>query len=462
MIHSFKLLGKFIVVDVNSGAVHDVDEICYDVIDVINNLNSYTDYKSIIEALNDKQSGKYDLKDVNTIRTIEESITEVKELIEQGQLFTEDAYMNNIPVHGKHTQVKALCLHISHNCNLKCKYCFAREGTFGGDRLNMTPQVGKAAIDFVVAASQKRKNIEIDFFGGEPLLNFDTVKEIIDYALSLEEENNKHFNFTLTTNGILLDDEKLEYINKNIDNIVLSIDGRRETNDKMRKKYDGTGCYDTILPKFIKTAESRNQDRYYVRGTYTAENLDFSQDVLHLADKGFRQISVEPVVASDGCGYELKQEHLEKLYSEYENLAQEYIKRFDTDKWFNFFHFMVDLEQGPCVYKRLAGCGAGHEYVAVTPTGDIFPCHQFADKEELKLGNVYDGVLKNDISDTFKNSNIYTKSDCTDCWAKFYCSGGCPANAYNFNADINKPYKIACDLEKKRVECALWIAATRS
>jgi len=350
-----------------------------------------------------------------------------------------------------------MCLHISHDCNLRCRYCFAGTGSFGGERMNMSPETGRRAIDFLIKQSGNRRNLEIDFFGGEPLLNFNTVKEVVDYALGKEKEHNKKFKFTLTTNAVLLNEEHRKYINGNIQNIVLSIDGRKETNDRMRFRVDGRGTYEDILPKIMDIAESRNQDNYYVRGTFTRENLDFSGDVLHLADMGFKQVSVEPVVAAKDSGYDLREEDLPVLYGEYESLAKEYVRRMKDGNSFNFFHFMIDLSQGPCVAKRLGGCGSGHEYVAVTPEGDIYPCHQFVGMAEFKMGSVYDEGLNRDIRDTFKNSNVYTKEECRGCWAKFYCSGGCAANAFQFNGSINVPYKIGCELEKKRVECALWI-----
>lgn len=323
----------------------------------------------------------------------------------------------------------------------------------------MSLEVGKKAIDFLISESGNRKNLEIDFFGGEPMMNFDVVKGIIEYARQKEKEHNKNFRFTLTTNGLLLNDENIKYINENMQNIVLSIDGRKEVNDRMRIRIDGSGCYDDILPKFKYVAESRNQDNYYVRGTFTRENMDFSNDVLHLADEGFRQISVEPVVAAKDSGYDLREEDLPRLFEEYEKLAYEYVKRRKEGNWFNFFHFMIDLTQGPCIVKRLTGCGSGHEYLAVTPEGDIYPCHQFVGNEKFKMGNVKEGVLNRDIQNYFKNSNVYTKKECDSCWAKFYCSGGCAANSYNFHKDINTVYKVGCELEKKRVECALWIKA---
>jgi uncharacterized protein len=313
------------------------------------------------------------------------------------------------------------------------------------------------AVDFLIEQSGGRRNLEIDFFGGEPMMNFEAVKKIIEYALSKEKESGKKFKFTLTTNALLLKDEHISYINENIQNIVLSIDGRKETNDRMRYRVDGKGSYDTIMPVIKKVAESRDQTNYYVRGTFTRENLDFSKDVLHLADQGFRQISVEPVVAARDTGYDIREEDLPFVFEEYEKLASEYVVRNKGEGWFNFFHFMIDLSQGPCVAKRLGGCGSGHEYLAVTPEGDLYPCHQFVGMEDFKIGTVFDGIINSNIRDTFKNSNIYTKGKCSDCWAKFYCSGGCAANAYQFNNDINTPYSIGCELEKKRVECALWV-----
>ena len=455
MIHAFRIFDTNIVADVNSGAVHLLDNLSFD---ILCNLNeNRNDNEKIsedeIKAVADILSCKYGEDDIR------EAVIEINQLIDEGQLYSEDVYKEYLPLWDRKSVIKALCLHICHDCNLRCKYCFASTGDFGGARMMMTKEVGRAAIDFVIRESAGRRNIEVDFFGGEPLMNFDTVKDIVEYARAKEKEFNKHFRFTITTNAILLNDENMKYINENMDNVVLSIDGRKETNDRMRYRVDGSGSYDSILPKLIKMAEIRNQQNYYVRGTYTRENLDFSEDVLHLADLGFKQISVEPVVANKDSGFDLREEDLERLYTEYENLAKEYAKRFNTDNWFNFFHFMIDLSQGPCIAKRLSGCGSGHEYVAVTPEGDIYPCHQFVGNEDFKMGSVFEDEFNKDIQDTFKNSNVYTKGDCEKCWAKFYCSGGCAANAYQFNGDINKPYAIACDLERKRVECALWLNA---
>lgn len=443
MIHKYSMFGTNIVVDVNSGAVHEVDDITYNILDY------FEDYDKAY--ILDKLSDKYDVGD------IEEAYDELKMLEDNGTLFSQDIYEQYIPSWNKKHVVKALCLHISHDCNLRCKYCFAGTGNFGGERINMSRDVGIAAIDFLVKESGNRKNLEVDFFGGEPLINFDTVKAVVEYARSIEDKYNKHFNFTITTNGILLNDDIKEYINKHMGNVVLSIDGRKTTNDKMRCRVDGSGSYDSILPKFKDIAKSRNQDKYYVRGTFTRENLDFSEDVLHLADEGFKQISVEPVVAAKDTGYDIRQEDLPKLFSEYEKLAKEYVKREKEGKWFNFFHFMIDLTQGPCIAKRLSGCGSGSEYLAITPEGDIYPCHQFVGMKDFKMGNVLDHTFNKDIQNKFGACNVYTKEECKKCWAKFYCSGGCLANSYQFKNTINSVYDIGCELERKRVECALWI-----
>ena len=356
----------------------------------------------------------------------------------------------------------ALCLHIAHDCNLACRYCFAEEGEYHGRRALMSFEVGKKALDFLVANSGNRVNLEVDFFGGEPLMNWDVVKQLVEYGRSLEKPNNKKFRFTLTTNGILLNDEILEFVNKEMGNIVLSIDGRKEINDKMRPFRGGQGSYDIIVPKFQKVAESRDQMNYYVRGTFTHNNLDFSKDVLHLADLGFKQISVEPVVAQPTDDYAIREEDIPILKEEYDKLAVEMIKRKKEGKAFNFFHFMIDLQGGPCVAKRLSGCGSGTEYLAVTPWGDLYPCHQFVGNEKFLMGNVDTGVVRDDIRDEFKCCNVYAKDKCKKCFAKFYCSGGCAANSYNFHGNINDAYDIGCELQRKRIECAIMLKAAEA
>lgn len=392
---------------------------------------------------------------------IRECISEVKELVEDGQLFTEDIYEPFVEKfkEKRQTVVKALCLHIAHDCNLACKYCFAEEGEYHGRRALMSFEVGKKALDFLVANSGNRVNLEVDFFGGEPLMNWDVVKQLVAYGRSLEKPNNKKFRFTLTTNGVLLNDEVMEFVNKEMSNVVLSLDGRKEVNDRMRPFRTGKGSYDLIVPKFQKLAESRNQTNYYIRGTFTRNNLDFSEDVKHFADLGFKQMSIEPVVGPEEDPYSIREQDLPQIMEEYDKLALEYIDRYKKGNGFNFFHFMIDLTQGPCVYKRLSGCGSGTEYLAVTPWGDFYPCHQFVGNEDFLMGNVDEGITKPEIVKEFGNCNVYSKEKCKNCFAKFYCSGGCAANSYNFHGTINDAYDIGCEMQRKRVECSIMIKA---
>ena len=446
MVHQYKNNGYNIVLDVNSGAIHVVDDVTYDVIELFEDNSA----KEIIEKLVDRYPQT----------EIEEAIQEVNELKDNEELFTEDTYKERIiDFKKRQTVVKALCLHIAHDCNLACRYCFAEEGEYHGRRALMSYETGKQALDFLIANSGSRRNLEVDFFGGEPLMNWDVVKQLVAYGRQQEKLHDKHFRFTLTTNGVLLNDEIMEFANKEMDNVVLSIDGRKEVHDRMRPFRKGAGSYDLIVPKFQKFAESRHQDKYYVRGTYTHFNTDFSKDVLHLADLGFKQISVEPVVAQPTDEYALKDSDLPVLFDEYDRLAAEMVKRNKAGNGFNFFHFMIDLEGGPCVAKRLSGCGSGTEYLAVTPWGDFYPCHQFVGNEKFLLGNVDDGIVKTEICDEFKCCNVYAKEKCRDVDARFYCSGGCAANAYNFHGDILKTYETGCELQKKRVECAIMIKA---
>ena len=449
MVHQYKNNGYNIVLDVNSGAIHVVDDISYEVIALFEECTA----DEIVNKLQDKFP----------VDEIREAIAEVQELKDAEELFTEDAYENYIMDFKKRpTVVKALCLHIAHDCNLACKYCFAEEGEYHGRRALMDYETGKQALDFLIANSGLRRNLEVDFFGGEPLMNWDVVKQLVAYGRQQEKIHDKHFRFTLTTNGVLLDDEVMEFANREMDNVVLSIDGRKEVHDKMRPFRKGAGSYDLIVPKFQKFADSRNQQRYYVRGTFTHHNLDFSKDVLHLADLGFKQISVEPVVAQDTDDYALREEDLPILFEEYDNLTAEMVRRKKEGNDFNFFHFMIDLEGGPCVAKRLSGCGSGTEYLAVTPWGDLYPCHQFVGNEKFLMGNVWDGVTATEIRDEFKCCNVYAKEKCRNCFAKFYCSGGCAANSYNFHGKITDAYDVGCALEKKRVECAIMIKAAEA
>mgnify|MGYP000445909084 CR=1 FL=1 len=448
MVHQYKMGGYNIVIDVNSGAIHVVDDMTYDMIEMYEN----SDKESIFAEMAKRYPKQQD--------DIVECWDEMQELIAAEELFTKDSYEPYITDFAKRpTVVKALCLHIAHDCNLACQYCFAEEGEYHGKRELMSYEVGKKALDFLVANSGNRRNLEVDFFGGEPLMNFQVVKDLVAYGRSLEKEHDKNFRFTLTTNGVLLDDDIMEFANKEMGNVVLSIDGRKEVHDRMRPFRKGAGSYDLIVPKFQKFAESRHQDKYYVRGTFTHNNLDFSKDVLHLADLGFKQISVEPVVAQDTDSYAIREEDLPQLMEEYENLALEMVRRHGTEEEFNFFHFMIDLEGGPCVAKRLSGCGSGTEYLAVTPTGDLYPCHQFVGNTDFLMGNVDDGVVNTDLRDEFKSCNVYAKEKCRECFARFYCSGGCAANSYNFHGDIHNAYDIGCALQKKRVECAIMIKA---
>ncbi len=446
MVHMYRNNGYNIVLDVNSGSVHVVDDMTYDIV------SRYEDHsrEEITEALASDWPRE----------EILEACDEVDELIADGLLFSEDVYSSHISeLPDREPVVKALCLHIAHDCNLACRYCFAGEGEYSGHRELMSPEVGKAALDFLISHSGNRRNLEVDFFGGEPLMNWEVVKELVRYGREQEKIFDKNFRFTLTTNGVLLNDEIMEFANREMGNVVLSIDGRQEINDHMRPFRNGRGSYDIILPKFQRFAESRNQDKYYVRGTYTHYNPDFSEDVLHLADLGFKQISVEPVVAEDSEEYALREEDLPKLFDEYDRLAAEFVRREREGNGFNFFHFMIDLEGGPCAVKRLAGCGSGTEYLAVTPWGDLYPCHQFVGNEEFLMGNVWDGVTREDLRGAFADVNVLSKDKCRDCFAKFYCSGGCAANAFHFSGDISGTYEIGCELQKKRIECAIMIKA---
>ena len=462
MIHQYQNNGYNIVLDVNSGAVHVVDQEAYDVIAVLNEMNAEHTPETL-KAPETETVLKEKLGDRYTEEDLKDILDAVTELTEQGRLFTKDIYENLIGiVKQRKTVVKALCLHIAHDCNLACQYCFAEEGEYHGRRALMSYEVGKKALDFLVANSGSRRNLEVDFFGGEPLLNFDVVKKLVAYGREIEKEKDKHFRFTLTTNGVLLNDDIIEFANQEMDNIVLSIDGRKEVHNHMRPFKNGTGSYDFIIDKFKKVAESRNQQKYYVRGTFTHNNLDFVEDVLHLADEGFEQISVEPVVADPNEPYAIRPEDIPQICEGYDILAKEMLARKKQGKGFNFFHYMIDLSGGPCVYKRLSGCGSGTEYLAVTPWGDLYPCHQFVGEEQFCLGNVDDGVVNTDMRDTFKLCNVYAKEECRNCFAKFYCSGGCAANAYHCHGDINKPYETGCELQRKRVECAIMLKAAEA
>lgn len=458
MIHQYRNNGYNIVLDVNSGAVHVVDELCYDAIAHLA-AGEEPDLAALEkpETLEGLQEALGDRYEAGQIR---EAWEDIKELTQEGRLFTRDVFEPMIDqVKQRKTVVKALCLHIAHDCNLACKYCFAEEGEYHGRRALMSYEVGKKALDFLIASSGNRRNLEVDFFGGEPLMNWQVVKDLVAYGRQQEKLHDKHFRFTVTTNGVLLNDEIQEFINKEMDNVVLSLDGRKEVNDAMRPFRSGKGSYDLIVPKFQKLADSRNQERYYVRGTFTRNNLDFSNDVLHFADLGFKQMSIEPVVGDESDPYAIREEDIPKICEEYDRLAKIMIEREKEGKGFNFFHFMIDLEGGPCVSKRLSGCGSGTEYLAVTPWGDLYPCHQFVGQEEFLMGNVDEGITRPEIADEFRSCSVYSKEKCRNCFAKFYCSGGCMANAYNFHGTIHEAYDIGCEMQRKRVECAIMMKA---
>ena len=443
-IHKFYLNNKYIVLDVNSGAVHIVDKIVYDILDYYENRS--------LEEIIDLLSSLYG---ENEIRDVYE---EVKYLETEGLLFSEPTDISKLS-YNEDNVVKAMCLHIAHDCNLKCNYCFASQGNFKGERSMMTLDVGKKSLEFLAKNSGNRRNLEVDFFGGEPLMNFELVKDLVGYGRELEVEYNKNFRFTITTNGLLLDEDKIDFINENMDNIVLSLDGRKEVNDNMRKTINDEGSYEIILPKIKAMVEKRGDKDYYIRGTFTSKNIDFSNDALDFYKQGFKKISIEPVVTSEEMDYALREEDLEAVLAEYEKLSKDYIDIKRKDEDFYFFHFMVDLSQGPCIIKRAVGCGAGSEYLAITPEGDLYPCHQFVGEEQFKLGTVNSGIKNTELRDVFKNANVNNKEECRSCWARFYCSGGCHANAFYAHNDLMKPYEIGCKMEKKRIECAISVVA---
>lgn len=448
MIHQYKMGGYNIVLDPNSGSVHSVDEVAYDIIGMCESHTPEEITKEIVD--------RYGEKEGVTPEDVAEVLNDIETLKKEGKLFSEDTYQNlAIDFKNRPTVIKAMCLHIAHDCNLACKYCFAGEGEYCGDRSLMSFEVGKQAFDFLIANSGTRKNLEVDFFGGEPLMNFEVVKQLVAYAREQEKIHNKNFRFTLTTNGVLLDEEVMDFANKEMYNVVLSLDGRKETNDRMRVSRNGKGSYDLIVPKFKEMVKRRGDKEYYIRGTYTHYNTDFTKDILHMADLGFTKLAMEPVVASPDAPYALKEEDLPVLFDQYEKLAAEMVRREKNGKGFTFFHYMIDLEGGPCIAKRIAGCGVGTEYVAVTPWGDLYPCHQFVGDENYLLGNVFDGITNEEVRSRFKMCNIYTRPQCNDCFARLYCSGGCSANAYHATGSIEGIYELGCKLHRKRVECAI-------
>ncbi len=450
MVHQYKLNGYNIVLDTVSGSVHTVDEVAYDIIEMY---KTHTE-EEIVNTILERYGNMPDV----TAEDISLCLDDIRALEAAGKLFTEDKYESLAYNYKNNSKVvKALCLHVAHTCNLNCSYCFASQGKYHGDRALMSFEVGMQAFDFLIANSGTRRNLEVDFFGGEPSLNFDVVKQLVEYARSIEGKYNKNFRFTYTTNGMILTDEMMEFINKEMHNVVLSLDGRREVNDHFRRDYTGKGSYDTIVPNFKRLVESRNNQGYYVRGTYTHNNVDFTNDIIHMADLGFTELSMEPVVCPPGDPYALTDEDLPGLFEQYEILAKEMIKRKKEGRPFTFYHYMLDLKHGPCIYKRITGCGSGTEYMAVTPWGELYPCHQFVGDEKYSLGNIWDGVKNTAIQDEFRGCNSYSRPECRDCWAKLYCSGGCAANAYHATGSINGVYKYGCELFKKRIECAVML-----
>lgn len=455
MVHQYKLNGYNIVLDTCSGSVHCVDEVAYDIIDMYKSASA----DEIVSAMLEKYAGRDDVTKEDVLQCIDD----VKSLEEAGKLFSKDQYeglafdyKNNSKV------VKALCLHIAHTCNLNCSYCFASQGKYQGERALMTFEVGKQALDFLIANSGTRRNLEVDFFGGEPLMNWEVVKQLVAYARSIEKEHNKNFRFTLTTNGMLIDDEIIDFLNAEMDNVVLSLDGRQEVHDRFRKDYAGKGSYEKIIPKFKRLVEKRGGKGYYMRGTFTHHNVDFTNDIFHMADLGFTELSMEPVVCAPDDPCALTQEDLPKVKEQYEILAKEMIKRRREGRPFTFYHYMLDLKNGPCIYKRITGCGSGTEYMSVTPWGELFPCHQFVGDPKYSLGDIWNGVKNTEAQDEFRSCNAYARPECKDCWAKFYCSGGCAANAYHATGRINGIYEYGCELFKKRIECAVMMKVAES
>lgn len=456
MIHQYKLNGYNIVLDIASGAVHVVDDLAYDVIALCDQNVSQADITA-------QMLQKYKAVPEINEQEIAAVLADIEELKHTGELFQDDPYEHIAEnFKGKDNVVKALCLHVAHTCNLNCAYCFARQGEYQGDRALMSFEVGKQALDFLIQHSGSRTNLEVDFFGGEPLMNWEVVKQLVAYGREQEKIHNKKFRFTLTTNGVLLDDEVIEFANKEMYNVVLSLDGRKEVHDRLRKSVNGKGSYDLILPKFKKLVENRDHKGYYMRGTFTHNNTDFTKDILHMADLGFTELSMEPVVCSQDDPYALTQEDLPVLFEQYEELAKEMIKRNKAGNGFTFYHYTIDLTHGPCIYKRITGCGSGTEYLAVTPWGELYPCHQFVGDPSYAMGDVWKGVTNNALREEMKHCNVYSHAECKDCWARLYCSGGCAANAYHATGSVNGIYEYGCQLFRKRMECAIMLQAAES
>lgn len=450
MIHAYKMNGYNIIIDQNSGCVHSVDDVAYDIITNYENKNKDEIKSFILE--------KYKDRDDVTAEDIDLCFDDIETLKKEGRLFAEDTFEKTASAFKKRQGVlKAICLHVAHDCNLACKYCFAGKGEYDGPKGLMSFETGKRALDFLVEQSGTRHNLEVDFFGGEPLLNWDVCKKLVEYGRSIEKKYNKNFRFTVTTNGVLLNDEIMDFCNKEMGNVVLSLDGRKEAHDRLRITRKNTGSYDMIIDKFKKFAQSRNQKDYYMRGTYTHFNTDFSKDVIHMADEGFKELSIEPVVCDPSEDYALKESDLPVLKEQYEILANEMLRRYRKGNGFTFYHYMIDLDAGPCIVKRVSGCGVGTEYMAVTPDGELYPCHQFVGDEKFLLGDIWNGVKNKNVLEQFENCNVYSHKECKDCFAKLYCSGGCAANAYHSTGSVSGVYEFGCELHRKRIECAVML-----
>jgi len=456
MIHCYKLGGLNIVLDVCSGSVHLVDEVAYDIIE---NYESMTQDELKAQILQ-----KYGDRDDVTSEDIDACFEDIEELVREGKLFTPDTFAPIADTLKRKTSgvVKALCLHVAHTCNLNCAYCFAAQGKYQGERAVMPLEVGKRALDFLIENSEGRRNLEVDFFGGEPLMNFDMIKELVAYARVREKEAGKNFRFTLTTNGVLVDDDVIEFSNREMSNVVLSLDGRQEVHDRYRVDYAGNGSWERIVPKFQRFVEMRGGKNYYMRGTFTHANPDFLEDIKEMLRLGFTELSMEPVVCAPDDPSALTEEDKAVVFEQYEKLAELMLERRREGKPFTFYHYMIDLKDGPCIYKRVSGCGSGTEYMAVTPWGDLYPCHQFVGDEKFKLGNIYDGVTNTAVQDEFAACNVYAREECADCWAKLYCSGGCAANAYHATGSVTGVYKYGCELFRKRMECAIMLEAAKA
>ena len=455
MIHQYKLNGYNIVLDTYSGSVHVVDEVAYDMIA----LYPHTPADEIVRQMLVKYGDRPDV----TEQDLRDCLADIQALQKAGKLYSEDVYADMaFDFKKRSNDIKALCLHVAHTCNLNCEYCFASQGKYHGDRALMSFEVGKRALDFLVEHSGTRRNLEVDFFGGEPLMNWQVVKGLVAYARSIEAEKNKNFRFTLTTNGVLVDDEVIEFANKEMHNVVMSLDGRKEVHDRLRRNYAGEGSYDKVVPKFQEFARRRGNKNYYVRGTFTHNNLDFTNDIFHMADLGFTELSMEPVVCAPGEPYALTDEDLPVLNEQYEILANEMLRRRREGRPFTFYHYMIDLTHGPCIYKRISGCGSGTEYLAVTPWGDLYPCHQFVGDEKYRMGDIWQGVTNTELRDEFKLCNVYARPGCKDCWARLYCSGGCAANAYHATGSIRGVYEYGCEVFRKRMECAIMLQVAQA